>query len=359
MRRTLVVPIHVLLAALCWAGPAVSASPSYRLESPEDTLVGRIQTAYPGAHDTLLDVARRNGLGYSEIKLVNPGLDTWLPESDAEIVLPTEYVLPAAPKNGIVLNIPEMRLYYFRKNPETGQTEVRTFPIGIGREGWSTPYVSTQVIRKDEKPTWYPPESIRKEHAAKGDPLPRRVGPGPENPLGEYALRLALPMYLIHGTNNPWGVGMRVSHGCIRLYPEDIEELFSLVRPGTGVRIVNQPYKIGLRNGGIYLEAHPFLPEDGGQFGENLTSVVKLIVQATEDRPYEVDWELTRQVVDQSRGVPIRIGRIGEVQAPAVANVTLPAPRTRAAASGIELRLDGSLSDPVNQSSPHGRKKTP
>lgn len=334
--------IHILLAALISVPENGAGAKSFPLASADDSVIGRIRTVFPEPEDTLLDVARRNGLGYGEIKLVNPVLDTWKPESGEEILLPTEFVLPAAPRTGIVLNIPEMRLYFFRKPTAPGEREVMTFPIGIGREGWSTPYVRTKVAQKQEKPSWYPPESIRREHAEKGDPLPKRVGPGPDNPLGEYAMRLGLPQYLIHGTNRPWGVGMRVSHGCIRLYPEDIEQLFRLVTLGTPVEIVNQPYKVGQRNGRMFLEAHPSLDEDAEHFNDDLTSVVKLIVQMTEDRSYDVDWDLAKQVIQQARGVPIEIGRIGATKVPVVAGTGFPA-RSRSEARGIELRLDSSL----------------
>lgn len=334
--------IRMMVALLPWLATAAApaASISYPLGSVGDSVFGSITTVQVNADETLPDIARRYSLGYFDIKLANPEVDTWLPGAGTEIMLPTEFVLPLARHEGIVLNIPEMRLYYFTQSKETGQREVATFPIGIGREGRSTPYVTTRVTAKQVRPAWYPTESIRAEHAAEGRPLPARVAPGPDNPLGEYALRLALPTYLIHGTNKPWGVGMRVSSGCIRLYPEDIEALFKRVPVGTPVRIVNQPYKVGLRGESLYLEAHPYLEEDSDAFHDNLTSVVKMVVAQTDENSYAVDWDLARQVISDARGIPVEIGRLRT--APARLAEAAPAPQpppTRA----LNLRLETGL----------------
>ena len=283
---------------------------SYTLKAPDASLIGNLGKIQAENKDTLPDLARANGLGYQEIKLANPGVDTWLPGEGTEVVLPTLFVLPVTPHVGIVLNIPEMRLYYFPPQDSDQAAEVITHPIGVGRQGWSTPYMNTRIIQKKTRPAWYPPESIRKEHAEQGDPLPKRVPPGPNNPLGNYAMRLGLPEYIIHGTNMPFGIGMRVSHGCIRLYPEDIKSLFQQVKLRTPVRIVNQPYKVGRYNDKIYLEAHPFMEEDAEQFEGNLTSVVEMLIKITGDRGYQVDWGLAQSVIAESNGIPVEIGRI-------------------------------------------------
>ena len=287
-----------------------SVAEVYRLENTQDSVVGQIQKTRASSDDTLLDIARANGLGYHEIKRVNPTLDTWLPETDREIILPSRYVLPSGARKGIILNIPEMRLYYFPPDAKDSEPSVITYPLGIGREGWQTPYTGTRVIQKKKNPAWHPPESIRKEHEEAGDPLPKRVAPGPDNPLGDYALRLGLPGYLIHGTNKPFGIGMRVSHGCIRLYPEDIEELFPQVKLKTRVNIINQPYKVGRLDDKIYLEAHPYLEEDEELFRDNLTSVVKMIVELTGDTGYQIEWDLAKQVIHEMKGIPVLIGRL-------------------------------------------------
>lgn len=312
--------ICTLLAnlTLALALPPAASAASYTLAAPGDSLIGSVGKVQAGHEDTLLDIARLNGLGYREIKLANPAVDTWLPGQAREIVLPTLFVLPTAPRDGIVLNIPEMRLYYYPKKNAGQALEVMTHPLGIGRKGWSTPYVDTKIIQKKINPYWYPPESIRKEHAEQGDPLPRRVAPGPDNPLGNHALRLGLPEYLIHGTNKPFGIGMRVSHGCIRLYPEDIKSLFKQVKLGTPVHIVNQPFKIGRYHNAIYLEAHPYLAEDAEQFEGNLTSVVEMLVKMTPGMTYEIDWDLANSVIAEKNGIPVQIGWIKQPTAPAI-----------------------------------------
>lgn len=298
----------ILVCALFFA--TARAAVSFTLEHPGDSLVGGMGKIHAEHKDTLPDIARANGLGFREIKLANPGVDTWLPGEGTEIVLPTLYVLPGAPHEGIVLNIPEMRLYYYPRQDTGRVSEVITHPIGVGRQGWATPYLDTRIIQKKTRPSWYPPESIRKEHAEMGDPLPRRVPPGPKNPLGNYAMRLGVPEYIIHGTNKPFGIGMRVSHGCIRLYPEDIKSLYRQVKLDTPVRIVNQPYKVGRFGDKIYLEAHPYLEEDTEQFEGNLTRVVEMLINITGERGYEVDWELVKSVIAESDGIPVEVGRV-------------------------------------------------
>ena len=297
----------LMLALFSCAGVAAE----YDLPANGDAVVGSVSVITAVSKDTLLDIARENGLGYREIQLANPRVDMWLPGHGMQILLPTKYVLPLAPHTGIVLNIPEMRLYYYPPARPGEARRVITFPLGIGREGWSTPYVNTRIVQKKKDPSWIPTESIREEHAEEGDPLPAVVGPGPDNPLGDYALKLALPSYLIHGTNKPYGIGLRVSHGCIRLYPEDIKTLFAQVPVGTPVHIVNQPYKVGLSNGRFYLEAHPILQEDADKFDHNLTSVVQMVVRLTHNRAYHIDWDLAKAVIGEARGIPVEIGRLG------------------------------------------------
>jgi len=296
----------ILILSLASTGAAAE-----RFVIPGDSdIIGEFRTAEARHQDTLLDIARSHGLGYHEITLANADVDTWLPGEGQRVVLPKRYVLPAAPREGLVLNIPEMRLYYYPPRNKHEPAELRTYPLGVGREGWSTPYETTRITAKVVKPAWYPPESIREEHEANDDPLPRVVPAGPDNPLGDYAMRLGLPSYLIHGTNRPWGVGMRVSHGCIRLYPEHIEELFNRVAVGTSVRIINQPYKVGLNDGVVYLEAHPHLEEDAERFKNAFSQIVETVLERTEAAAgeYEIDWELARQVMREAQGVPVAIG---------------------------------------------------
>lgn len=243
------------LLCLVLASVTVQAA-TYPLPPAGNDLVGSVSTVQVRDGETLIDIAREQGLGYNEIVAANPGLDPWLPPVGAEVVLPTRYILPSAPREGIIINLAEMRLYFYPKPAPGEDAVVMTFPIGIGQEGWSTPLGITKVIDKVENPTWTVPQSIRRAHAEAGRPLPAVVPPGPDNPLGKHAMRLGWTSYLIHGTNKTFGVGMRVSHGCIRMYPEDIEALFHRVPLSTPVWIIDQPYKLGRDNGRLYLEAH-------------------------------------------------------------------------------------------------------
>ena len=224
--------------------------------------MGQLSIVHSSAADTLIDIARRERIGQDAIVLANPDVDRWHPGEGAEVLLPSSYILPPGPRRGLVLNTPEMVLYHYPAPDPNGVPLVQVFPVAIGRQGWETPVTETTLVSKQRDPPWYPPESIREEHAADGDPLPRVVPPGPDNPLGRYALRLGLPGYLIHGTNKAFGVGMRVSHGCVRMLPEDVELLFERIPVGTPVRIINQPVKVGWLGGTLYLEVHPPLEED-------------------------------------------------------------------------------------------------
>ncbi len=305
----------VLLMAGLIAGQAGAAT--YLLPAPEDSLIGHEQLASARYEETLLDIARRYDLGYEDIKLANPGVDTWIPGQNMPVVLPTRYILPDGPRKGIVINIAEMRLYYYPKEQRDGRAVVITHPVSIGRDDWKTPLGNTTIVRKDKDPAWYPPASIRKEHAADGDPLPTVVPPGPDNPLGQYALRLGISGYLIHGTDKPFGIGMQVTHGCMRLYPEDIESMYRMVPVGTSVRIINQPLKTGWHRGTLYLEAHPPLGETDPAVG--LTPALERIATAARDRQdYVIDWPWAEGLVMEPRGMPLPVrqrGSAGQTQA--------------------------------------------
>ena len=219
-------------------------------------VIGRMYFTRVQNEETLRDIARAYDLGYDDIAAANPGVDPWTPEEGERVILPLAHVLPDAPREGIVINLAARRLFYFPPAAEGEPQQVVTHPIGIGREGWSTPLGKTEVAQKQVSPPWTVPASIRRERAAEGDPLPAVVPPGPDNPLGSHALRLGWSSILIHGTNKPAGIGMRVSHGCIQLYPEDIVTLYADVAVGTPVTVVDQPYLVGNGPGGLLLEAH-------------------------------------------------------------------------------------------------------
>ena len=255
------------------------------LESPEQSVIGETQLVFTHEENTFSMLAREYGLGYDELVAANPGIDPWLPGDGTPVLLPTQYVLPNVPREGLILNIASKRLFYFPEAKEGQPQTVMTYPIGIGRVGWETPLGSSAVIAKARDPHWYVPASVRKEHAELGDPLPAIVPPGPDNPLGKHVLKLDLPGYLIHGTNQPYGVGMRVSHGCVRLYPENIELLYELVGVGEQVTIINEPYLAGWRNGELYLESHLPLEDDAIDAGEHLANIFEFVSGVSGEPP--------------------------------------------------------------------------
>ncbi len=278
----------------------------YRLPVNGAPIIGQTTIITAQDDDTFIRLARRFQVGYQELVIANPDVDPWLPGEGTQVIIPTRYILPDAKREGLVLNLAEMRLYYY---PGGKSPYVYTYPISIGREGWDTPHNVTKIIAKSEKPTWFPPESIRKEHEGKNDPLPASVPPGPDNPLGDYALRLALPGYLIHGTNEPRGIGMKVTHGCIRLHPNDIEDLFNRVSINTRVAIVNQPYKLAWHHGNLFAEMHPSEGDESSSNTRNLTQFVQAIIAATESsKDYKVNWELANRLARNKSGLPIIVG---------------------------------------------------
>ncbi|MDX1507130.1 MAG: L,D-transpeptidase family protein [Woeseiaceae bacterium] len=275
------------------------------LESPEQSVVGVPQVVYASDTDTLSDLARAYGLGFDEILAANPGVDPWLPGAGTPVLLPTQFVLPDVPREGIVLNIASKRLFYFPKTGANLPQFVLTYPIGIGRVGWETPLGSTAVVSKAVDPTWYVPLSVRREHAEMGDPLPAVVPPGPDNPLGTRVLKLDMPGYLIHGTNQPYGVGMRVSHGCIRLYPENVEFLYELVEVGEPVRIINEPFLLGRLDGDWYFESHRPLEDDAVDPEERLAAIFAAAGDAFSP-PLQ---NHTRAIASEASGLPVRVTR--------------------------------------------------
>ncbi|MEE4383013.1 MAG: L,D-transpeptidase family protein [Pseudomonadales bacterium] len=300
----------LVAGAILTLAAAGSGATDLPLPPPGQDVVGasvRMRTVY---EDTFAAVAERANLGYRELRQANPEVDPWLPGDGTEIVLPSEFVLPPGPRSGVVVNVAEYRLYFY---PEDGGV-VQTVPVGIGREGFPTPVMESRVVQRLEQPSWTPPESVRQEYAARGVSLSGVVPPGPDNPLGEYAMQLHRPSYLIHGTNQAFGVGSRVSHGCIRLYPEDIARLIWAIPRGAPVRIVHEPFKVGVRGSELVLEAHPPLPDYEG--GALTDMVARVIARAPEGA--HVDWELAERVAREARGVPVVIGELpeGSVVAP-------------------------------------------
>jgi L,D-transpeptidase ErfK/SrfK len=295
--------------------PRLAALETRHFELAEtQELVGETQVLFARFENTFSAIGRQYNLGYEEMRQANPGVDQWLPGEGTPIYLPTQSILPDAPRSGIVVNVPAMRLFFFstQKPKEPGAADVvkvSSHPIGIGVQGWATPFGEAKVTQKVKDPVWYVPASIRKEHAERGDPLPSVVPPGPDNPLGAYAMTLSLPSYLIHGTNKPAGVGMRSSHGCIRLYPEDIEALFPRVARGTEVRLVNQPILAGWHDGELYLEVHPPLAEETHDLvAEAEAALNRALARAgTAVAGVEIDRDALRKIVTEQRGIPFPV----------------------------------------------------
>ena len=261
--------------------PIPLANHEFSFDPAREDVVGTLQLITANKEDTLSDIARRFNLGYEEIVSANPGVDPWLPGAGTKIVIPTQFVLPDAPRQGIVINLAAMRLFYFPKAKAGEPQKVITHPVGIGRVEWKTPEGTTRVASKKENPAWIPTPSIRKEHAKNGDPLPAVVPPGPDNPMGTHVLRLAWPSYAIHGTDKPPSIGLRGSHGCLRMYPEDIVQIYNDVPVGTPVRVVNQPRLFGWRGRMLYLQAYPTLEDDK----RNHDKLLKKSLSATRSTP--------------------------------------------------------------------------
>jgi L,D-transpeptidase ErfK/SrfK len=244
--------------------------------------------------------------------------------------LPTQFVLPDVPRRGLVLNIASKRLFYFPQVAEGASVQVLTYPIGIGRVGWQTPLGDAQVIAKARDPSWYVPASVRREHAELGNPLPSVVPPGPDNPLGHFVLKLDMPGYLIHGTNQPYGVGMRVSHGCVRLYPENIESLYEMVEVGEPVTIIDEPYLAGYRDGELYFESHSPLEDNEITSDERLQKLFERTGDQSGEFMGQDEQDQARAVASEALGIPVRVqmADTGEVFARArlVRNTVEPDP---------------------------------
>ncbi|MEM1244616.1 MAG: L,D-transpeptidase family protein [Pseudomonadota bacterium] len=277
---------------------------TYKLTSGQD-VIGKVYKTRVGFSDSISSIARRYDLGYSEVKQANPKANFLFPGET--IILPKEYVLPPKPyRHGIVINVAELRLYYFSKDGT-----VSTYPVSLGRKGWRTPIAKTYVYRKKKDPTWWIPADIRAIRTKKmGKESVRTIPPGPENPLGSYAIYLAMNGYLIHGTNNPLTIGLPVSAGCIRMYNRDVEDLFSKVKRGTQVNIIYYPVKAGWRDGRIYVEAHHENPSEAAYYSEDLIPVDKVIDTALAEHKDFIHWPLVNKVIGQKLGIPFQVGQI-------------------------------------------------
>lgn len=302
-------------------------------------VLGEMSEYYTWTPDTLLDIARGEELGLINLMSSNPGVDPWLPGKGTHLVLPTAHILPDAPRRGVVINVAELRLYLFKSDGE-----VWSFPIGVGREGFSTPLGQSKVVRKKEAPTWYPTAAKRAE-----DPeVPAVVPPGPDNPMGEFALYLGWPTYAVHGTNQPWAVGRRVTRGCIRLYPEDIAWVFEQVPVGTPVSVVDQPIKLGRRAGEIFVEVHPSLKqvdqieEIGRAEPDPLPDNSAKIRAFAGSDSGRLDWAAINRALAERKGYPIQI-----TQSASARNTTPGAHRSaQAPVAGAPVKGAGAAAIP-------------
>lgn len=289
----------LIVFSLFGSGVAQAAGYKFRLPSPgeglkaAETVVGCVRLHTVAPKETLLDVARKYGLGFNEIQVLYPYLDPWIPKHGLRLSIPTQWILPTTQYQGVVINLPEMRLYQFFPRIEM----VKTYPIGIGDLGWETPDGVYRVVARQVDPTWVIPPSLREKYGRVSVP------PGPENPLGKYWIGLSRKGYGIHGTNFPWGVGRLVSHGCIRLYPEHIARLFQEVAMGSPVEIVYEPVKVGFSRGGVFLEVH------SDPYGRILD-----MEEHTRNRLQKLGlWdyisiEEMKVALQERNGVPVRIG---------------------------------------------------
>ena len=272
-----------------------------------DDVIGRLAFVKLEKGDTLPDIARHFSLGINAVSAANPGVDIWVPEPGERVILPLSFILPDAPRKGIVVNVATMRLFHFKG--DVNSPSVATYPVGVGTVERPTPTGQMYVYRKTTRPTWHVPVSIAADHRKKGDILPPEVPPGPLNPLGEYALYLSKMGYLIHGTNKPASIGLKATNGCMRLYPENIKMLYSDTPVNTPVAIVNQPYLVGQRNGVLYMEAHKPLEDSGVMELENtyakLRSIEKKIGRT-------LDWNKIKEVQAEARGIPVPIFDMGQ-----------------------------------------------
>jgi L,D-transpeptidase ErfK/SrfK len=306
--------------------PHPVATHRFEIDAQHDDVVGEVQVTLVGKNDTLPDIARRFNVGYEEIVRANPGVDPWIPRVGTEVVVPTQFVLPLAERKGIVVNIAAMRIYYFPPVKAGQKQVVYTHPIGIGKVGWSTPEGTTKIVSKEKDPTWRPTASIRAEHKKNGDILPAVVPAGPDNPLGRFKFTLGWPSYLIHGTNKPYGVGLRSSHGCLRLYPEDIEKFFGMVAIGTQVTVVNQPFVFGWRYDELYLQAYDVLEDDKRDWSKSqpkllAKTLTKRIQTELAARKETVDWAKVAEITKATRGIPVSVSA-GEDVAAVIAAAT-------------------------------------
>ncbi len=298
----IIFPIIFFFTNLCYSN---NKNNSVNILSQSSDIIGKEVKYTVREKETLIDIARKFDISFADIMSANGRIDPWLPKINRKILIPKRHIMPSVKRDGIIINLGDLRIYFYKNHLLIG-----TYPIGIGRSGWETPLGLAEVIEKKIDPFWIPPDSVREEDPS----LPKIVAPGEENPLGTRAIYLSMPSYLIHGTNKPYGVGMKVSHGCIRMYPEDVESLFDLVEVGTKVNIINEPIKVGWHNNDLYIEVHQ-LPAYASEKNtlenkdrRNLYPLATTMVQKVAGvNITEVDWQVVFKSVIEAKGIPTKI----------------------------------------------------
>jgi L,D-transpeptidase ErfK/SrfK len=309
--------VFILFIGLFLLAHQDSKASNFTLPANGDNVIGFLQYQVVSGTETLLDIARRYNVGYREIVDANPGVNPWLPGDGKRITIPSQFILPPKPWEGVVVNLPEMRLYYFPPVSQFSDRRVFTVPLSIGKINWSTPTGNFRVKEKIKHPSWTVPESVISENGLERYGNRRVIPPlDEENPLGAYAILLNEAGYLIHGTNKPYSIGMRVSHGCLRLYPEDIEMLFDYIERDMPIRIINQPYKVGTRQNALYVEMHKLLDEDVNRHGTNITPAVSEIIRQIPGLSIpKAVWRQLDQIISNASGLPTPLLKLPQSQA--------------------------------------------
>lgn len=343
--------VGALLGALTSTVSIAVSATTFAIPPDGSSVVGRIRVITPGAHNTLLDIARHFDLGYHEITWANPDVDPWVPGAATPVVIPTQFILPPKPWLGIVVNIPQRRLYYFPPATDSAP-QVMTLPVSIAREGWSTPLGNTTVIAKYKDPAWFVPKSIREEKIREGEiDFPTYFPPGPDNPMGMLAVRIGFDGIFIHGTNRPWGVGMRTSHGCLHLYPEDALTLFPLMKPGIPVRVINTPFMAGTDAGQLLITSYESVPEyptSNDDFTQAVLALEPYLLPGIEviGEPYEVDWDRLQTLLGRNVVIPTPV------------NLGSPPPEQLLTGIAVEPYIRTPYGEDANNASPPAARQT-
>lgn len=297
--------IGLILSGLFLLSASHTYASVYPLPPANESLVGEMQQVYVGSSDTVTTLAKQYDLGYNALEGANPQLDMAKPfPYGAMVELPTEHLLPNRPRKGIVVNLPEMRMYYY---PE-GSNRVITYPIGIGKIGQTIPITETMVTKKAENPVWIPTQNIREFNLKQGIILPQVMPAGPDNPLGHYAIYMTVPTYLMHSTIYPESIGKRASFGCLRMYESDIERFFPTVKKGISVAIINTPTKVGWQDDHLYMETTRILEEHGDNYDVTIPGMVHLVSEMSKEEPVLVDWQAIAFMASVRDGIPHDIG---------------------------------------------------